>query len=223
MRLGSLDPAHHEPTALALPDGSELVVEPLVRNARPPGPEGLRPLHHPAQQRPGGRRARACWKTCTSSTCCRRCMPAGRCGASRSHFQSYEEVAKKFAKLLGMDPWLINPMYAQCGEVDFASASGPGVRADASRRPADQGAPQVQGIRHQREALRRGQGRQRHLRPGHHDGARRQGARRPEPAQRAQQAGRRPGRPGTSPRSSSRKACPPTSASTTPWPSRWST
>jgi hypothetical protein len=26
-----------------------------------------------------------------------------------------------------------------------------------------------------------------------------------------------------SPRSSSRKACPPTSASTTPWPSRWST
>jgi glutamate--cysteine ligase len=29
-------------------------------------------------------------------------------------------VAKKFAKLLGMDPWLINPMfYAQCGEVNF--------------------------------------------------------------------------------------------------------
>jgi glutamate--cysteine ligase len=26
------------------------------------------------------------------------------------HFDSYEEVAKKFAKLLGMDPWLINPM-----------------------------------------------------------------------------------------------------------------
>ena len=30
-----------------------------------------------------------------------------------NHFQSYEEVAKKFAKLLGMDPWLINPMFAQ--------------------------------------------------------------------------------------------------------------
>ena len=28
-----------------------------------------------------------------------------------NHFQSYEEVAKKFAKLLGMDPWLINPMF----------------------------------------------------------------------------------------------------------------
>jgi glutamate--cysteine ligase len=33
-------------------------------------------------------------------------------------------VAKKFAKLLGMDPWLINPMYAQCGKVDFAEGEG---------------------------------------------------------------------------------------------------
>ena len=40
------------------------------------------------------------------------------------HFQSYEEVAKKFAKLLGMDPWLINPMFGQCGEVDFADSAG---------------------------------------------------------------------------------------------------
>jgi glutamate--cysteine ligase len=37
---------------------------------------------------------------------------------------SYEEVAKKFAKLLGMDPWLINPLHAQCGEVDFESPGG---------------------------------------------------------------------------------------------------
>jgi glutamate--cysteine ligase len=31
------------------------------------------------------------------------------------HFQSYEEVAKRFAKLLGIDPWLINPMFGKCG------------------------------------------------------------------------------------------------------------
>ena len=41
-----------------------------------------------------------------------------------NHFQSYEEVAKKFAKLLGMDPWLINPLFAQCGEVNFTEGSG---------------------------------------------------------------------------------------------------
>jgi glutamate--cysteine ligase len=27
------------------------------------------------------------------------------------HFRAYEEVAKRFAKLLGMDPWLITPMF----------------------------------------------------------------------------------------------------------------
>jgi hypothetical protein len=33
-------------------------------------------------------------------------------------------VAKKFAKLLGMDPWLINPMYAHCGKVDWRDGTG---------------------------------------------------------------------------------------------------
>jgi glutamate--cysteine ligase len=33
-------------------------------------------------------------------------------------------VAKKFAKLLGMDPWLIIPLFAHCGEVNFAERVG---------------------------------------------------------------------------------------------------
>ena len=42
-----------------------------------------------------------------------------------NHFQAYEEeVAKKFAKLLGMDPWLINPLFARCGEVNFSDGTG---------------------------------------------------------------------------------------------------
>jgi glutamate--cysteine ligase len=40
------------------------------------------------------------------------------------HFASYEEVSKRFGKLLGIDPWLINPMFAQCGEVNFAEGTG---------------------------------------------------------------------------------------------------
>jgi len=83
--------------------------------------------------------------------CCRRCTPLAVRRKSR-HFQSYEEVAKKFAKLLGMDPWLINPMYLQCGKVDFAPR-GPGMRARQRRRAADADPPQVQGIRHQRETF----------------------------------------------------------------------
>ena len=40
------------------------------------------------------------------------------------HFQSYEDVSKRFGKLLGVDPWLINPMFGHCGEVDFAQDEG---------------------------------------------------------------------------------------------------
>jgi glutamate--cysteine ligase len=40
------------------------------------------------------------------------------------HFQSYEEVAKRFGKLIGVDPWLINPMFNKCGEADLSHASG---------------------------------------------------------------------------------------------------
>jgi glutamate--cysteine ligase len=40
------------------------------------------------------------------------------------HFKAYEEVAKRFGKLLGMDHWLINPLFAQCGEVDFTADAG---------------------------------------------------------------------------------------------------
>ena len=45
-------------------------------------------------------------------------------------------MAKKFAKLLGMDPWLINPMFAKCGEVNFSERTGDECLADQRRRAA---------------------------------------------------------------------------------------
>ena len=41
-----------------------------------------------------------------------------------NHFRSYEELAKKFGKLLGMDHWLIAPMFGQCGQVDLGVGEG---------------------------------------------------------------------------------------------------
>ena len=41
-----------------------------------------------------------------------------------NHFRSYEEVSKRFGKLLGIDPWLINPMFGKCGMVDFSQDTG---------------------------------------------------------------------------------------------------
>ena len=35
------------------------------------------------------------------------------------HFAAYDDVAKRFAKLLDIDPWMINPYFEHCGDVDF--------------------------------------------------------------------------------------------------------
>jgi glutamate--cysteine ligase len=123
VRLGSFDPELKAPRRVELPDGSELVVEPLVRKRTRLGlkdfdpctillnndlrsgvPRAVQNLHEQYLLPP----LHAGWAVRRKST----------------YFRSYEEVAKKFAKLLGMDPWLINPMAASCGELDAGSAAG---------------------------------------------------------------------------------------------------
>ena len=123
VRLGSLDPELKAPTRLPLPDGSELTLEPLLRTRGRLGLKGFDPctillnndlsagvpkvlegLHEQYLLPP----LHAGWTVRRKSL----------------HFKSYEEVAKKFAKLLGMDPWLINPMFGQCGQVDFTESAG---------------------------------------------------------------------------------------------------
>ncbi|MBA3598610.1 MAG: glutamate--cysteine ligase, partial [Methylibium sp.] len=123
VRLGTLDEAITEPTPLPLPDGSSLMLEPLLRTKRRLGlkdfdpctillnndlsagiPKVLEGLHEQYVLPP----LHAGWAVRRKSL----------------HFQAYEDVAKKFAKLLGMDPWLINPMFAKCGKVNFQDGSG---------------------------------------------------------------------------------------------------
>ena len=123
VRLGSLDDTITEPTTVQLPDGDTLTLEPLVRTQRRLGlkhfdpctillnndlsagiPEVLQNLHEQYLLPP----LHAGWAVRRKS----------------QHFDAYEEVAKKFSKLLGMDPWLINPMYNVCDEVNFQEGTG---------------------------------------------------------------------------------------------------
>ena len=123
VRLGTLDPAVHAPLTVAVPEGGELVLEPVVRNRGRLGlknfdpctillnndlaagvPRTLQHLHEQYLLPP----LHAGWTVRRKS----------------QHFQSYEEVAKKFAKLLGMDVWLINPIFASCGSVDPGTPAG---------------------------------------------------------------------------------------------------
>jgi glutamate--cysteine ligase len=41
-----------------------------------------------------------------------------------NHFEAYDEVAKKFAKLVNIDPWMINPYFTSCSNVNFHERQG---------------------------------------------------------------------------------------------------
>ncbi len=123
VRLGSLSNDIKGPTTIELPGGDKVVLEPLIRSKRRLGlknfdpctillnndlsagvPGILEDLHEQYLLPPlhGG------WPTRRKS----------------HHFKAYEEVSKRFGKLLGMDHWLINPMFNQCGQVDFNEDAG---------------------------------------------------------------------------------------------------
>ncbi|MDO8439435.1 MAG: glutamate--cysteine ligase, partial [Telluria sp.] len=131
VRLGSLSPDITQPTPLALPDGNMLVVEPLVRssNGRRIGlvdfdpctillnndlsagiPAILQNVHEQALLPP----LHAGWAVRRKS----------------NHFAAYDEVAKKFGKLIDVDPWMVNPFHAKCGEINFQEDTGSECLAD---------------------------------------------------------------------------------------------
>jgi glutamate--cysteine ligase len=122
VRIGSLLPEISAPTRLKLPDGASLLFEPIKRIGNRVGVENfdpcvvllnndlsagipdilknleqkiLPPLH-------------AGWSTRRKS----------------KHFAAYDRVATEFSKLLDMDPWIINPYFAACGEINFQERRG---------------------------------------------------------------------------------------------------
>lgn len=40
------------------------------------------------------------------------------------HFQYYKSVSDEFAELIGIDPWLIAPLFRHCGQIDFMQREG---------------------------------------------------------------------------------------------------
>lgn len=41
-----------------------------------------------------------------------------------NHFKIYQQVTQEFSELIDIDPWLIDPMFRNCGEVDFMKREG---------------------------------------------------------------------------------------------------
>jgi glutamate--cysteine ligase len=130
VRLGSLNPEITEPTELLAANGDPVLLEPVVRvrnrlqladgfdpcvvllnNDLSAGIPAilqnieqnlLPPLH-------------AGWAVRRKST----------------HFEAYDQVASEFAQLISIDPWLINPMFNRCSQLDFQSRQGEQQLADS--------------------------------------------------------------------------------------------
>ena len=123
VRVGSLLPEIDKPTPVELPNGTSLLLEPLVRSKYRVGladfdpcaillnndltagvPDILQGLNEQFVLPP----LHAGWAVRRKS----------------NHFAAYDEVAEEFAQLVGIDPWQINPYFGVCGSVNFHDRQG---------------------------------------------------------------------------------------------------
>jgi glutamate--cysteine ligase len=122
VRIGSLLAEITAPTTLDLANGEKLVLEPIVREGNRLTVKGFNPcavlLNNDLSagvpdvlkglEQPVVPPLYAGWTTRRKTL----------------HFHAYDRVAEEFGKLLGIDPWLINPIFTQCGKVNFGGKEG---------------------------------------------------------------------------------------------------
>ncbi len=122
VRLGSLDPTVEKSREVVLDSGERFRIEPLIRGETSVGlvdfdpcllllnndlstgvPDILKNIQQNIQPP-----VQLGWATRLKS----------------SHFQHYSDVASEFSQLVGIDPWLINPLFTAVDQVDFMSEQG---------------------------------------------------------------------------------------------------
>ena len=122
VRIGSLIPELAAPMHVEASGGDKLLLEPLQRRGNRVGVEGFDPcailLNNDLSagvpailrgiEQPVVPPLVAGWATRRKS----------------HHFHVYDRVAEAFAKLVGIDPWVINPAFSQCGKVNFTEKEG---------------------------------------------------------------------------------------------------
>lgn len=126
VRIGSIIPGLAEPQTFDLPSGKKLLLEPLQRDDDRvfvgQGEQLFKPclvlLHNDLS---GGRPD-------ILEGLKQPVVPHPKLGWSdrlkTQHFALYKEVAEDFAEGFGIDPWLLNPLFRNCGEINFAKREG---------------------------------------------------------------------------------------------------
>ena len=123
VRIGSIDPAIKKTTTVELPNGESVTLEPVIRGKRRLGVKDFDPCTILLNND-----LRAGVPGILEDIHEQYLLPPLHAGRSTrrmsKHFKCYEEVAKRLGKLLGVDPWLINPLFEKCGEVKLAEGVG---------------------------------------------------------------------------------------------------
>ncbi len=122
VRLGNLESSVTENVTLQAENGEEILLEPLVRLGNRVGVHGFDP----------------CLVLLNNDLSSgipdilknieQRIEPSVLLGWSSrlksQHFQVYNEVVAEFANLINIHPWLINPLFSACTEIDFMQQLG---------------------------------------------------------------------------------------------------
>ncbi|MCX7220669.1 MAG: glutamate--cysteine ligase, partial [Burkholderiales bacterium] len=125
VRLGTLDESIKEPTNINLPDGTQLTLEPLVRspNGRRLGLKNFDPctilLNNDLSVG-----IPAILENLNEQTLLPPLHAGWAMRRKSNHFSSYDDVVKKFSKMVDIDPWLLNPFFAKCSGVNFHERTG---------------------------------------------------------------------------------------------------
>jgi glutamate--cysteine ligase len=122
VRIGTLIPEISAPTQLDLQSGAKLTLEPLIRRGNRIGLQDFDPcvvvLNNDL----------SAGVPAILENLEQQVIPppfAGWATRRKSrHFTAYSRVAADFARLVDIDPWLIDPYFGVCGEINFQERTG---------------------------------------------------------------------------------------------------
>ncbi|MCU6434866.1 glutamate--cysteine ligase [Undibacterium sp. Jales W-56] len=125
VRLGSLSDEIKEPTPIDLPDGTQLILEPLERsaNGRRLGLKNFDPCTIVLNNDLSAG-IPAILENLNEQTLLPPLHAGWAVRRKTNHFSAYDEVVKKFAKLVDIDPWMLNPYFAKCNGINFQEDTG---------------------------------------------------------------------------------------------------
>src|SRR5689334_14363169 len=122
VHIGSLLPDLKAPQAIKLPSGRELTLEPLKRDGARIGVEGFTPCSVLLNNDLSGG-VPEILKGLDQPV-----MPPLALGwhsrLKTQHFGMYQAVTTEFGELMDIDPWLVDPLFRNCGEINFMKREG---------------------------------------------------------------------------------------------------